>query len=119
MNVGVPAPRASKRGHERLVLEERPVLDGPVHAHEVLEEHPPGSDREVTDLGVAHLALREPDRGAGGGQLGVRISRPELVEYGRVGELDRVPRSRRSDAPAVQDDEGAERDRHAAACAPA
>ena len=35
---------------------ERAVRDGPVHASEILEEDPPGADREVADLRVAHLA---------------------------------------------------------------
>ena len=50
--------RAPERAEERVVLEERAVLDGAVHAHEVLEEDPARADRQVADLGVPHLARR-------------------------------------------------------------
>ena len=43
---------------ERRVVEERPVLDRLVHAHQVLVEDAPGADRQVADLGVPHLARR-------------------------------------------------------------
>ena len=39
------------------------------------------------------------------GQLRVRIVTPQPVEDGRLGELDRVARAGRRDAPAVEDDE--------------
>jgi hypothetical protein len=38
----------------------------------------------------------------------VRALLPQPVEDRRLGELDRVPRSGRRDAPAVEDDEGYE-----------
>ncbi len=64
--VHVAAPRRSppKRIDERLVLEERTVLDRLAHPHEVLEEDAARADREVTDLGVPHLAVGEADCGA-------------------------------------------------------
>ncbi len=48
-----------------VVLEEGAVADRSVDAHQVLEEHPPGADRQMADLGVAHLPVREADRLAG------------------------------------------------------
>ena len=44
-----------------LVLEELAGLDRLVHAHEVLEEDPARADRQVPDLGVAHLTRRQAD----------------------------------------------------------
>src|SRR5918912_578524 len=62
-------PAALERAEERRVLEERPVLDRFVHAHQVL------------------------------------VAPPEVVEDGRVRELDRISRAGRRAAPAVEDDE--------------
>ena len=90
---------------ERGVLEERPVLDRLVHAHQVLEEHATGADRQVPDLGVAHLARRKADRLAGCLERRVRVLGPEAVEDRRVGELDGVAGAGRSEAPPVQDDQ--------------
>jgi hypothetical protein len=87
------------------ILEEGPVLDRLVHAHQVLEEHAAGADRQVPDLGVAHLARGKADRLAGGLQGRVRVLGPELVEDGRLGQLDGVARARRSQAPTIEDDE--------------
>ena len=91
-----------------------PSAIGAVDALEVLVEHAAGADRQVADLGVAHLARRQADRLAGGVERRVRVRRPEPVEDRRVGELDRVPRPRRGAAPAVEDDERYERERAAA-----
>ena len=94
---------------EGRVLEERAVLDRLVDAHQVLEEHAPGADRQVPDLGVAHLAVRQADRLAGRLQRRVRVLGPEPVEHGGVGELDRVPRPGRGESPPVKDDKRYER----------
>ena len=96
---------ALERAAEDGVLEERAVLDRLVHAHEILEEDATGADRQVPDLGVAHLAVRQPDRGARRFELRMREIAPEPVEDGRVGELDGVPGAGRRNPPAVEDDE--------------
>ena len=114
VDVAVPLARAPERRDERLVLEEAAVPDRPVDTLEVLVEHAAGADREVADLGVAHLPGRQADRLAGGGEAGVRTLRPEPVEDRRARELDRVPGARRREAPAVEDDERYERVRAAA-----
>ena len=44
-------------------VEERAVLDGAGDADEVLVQDPPRPDRQVPDLRVPHLAVRQPDRG--------------------------------------------------------
>ena len=81
------------------------VSDGGVHALQVLEEDPAGADRQVTDLGVAHLAGRQADRLAGRRQPRVRVLVPEPVEHRRAGQLDRVARPGRRAAPPVEDHE--------------
>ena len=99
---------ALERAAQDFVLEELAGLDRPVHADEVLEEDATRADRQMADLGVAHLAVRQADRRARGDELRVRMVAPQPVEDGRVGELDRVARARRRDSPAVEDDESYE-----------
>ena len=106
--------RAPERRDERLVLEEAAVGDRAVDALEVLVEHAARADRQMADLGVAHLPGGQPDGLARRGERRVRVLRPEPVEDRRVGELDRVPRAGRGDAPAVEDHERYERERAAA-----
>src|SRR4029079_7402976 len=98
-------PRALERRHQRTVLEERAVADGGVHALQILEEDPPGADRQVPDLGVAHLPGREPARLTGCRKRRVRKLAPEPVEDRRPRELHGVAGTGRSAAPAVEDDE--------------
>src|SRR5262245_31947919 len=95
----------SERGPQRRVLEERAVRDRAVDPLQVLVEDVAGADRQVPDLGVAHLARRQPYRLAGGLQRRVRVLAPEPVEHRRVGEVDRVAGAGRRAAPAVEDDE--------------
>ena len=103
------AVTAFERGREHGVLEERAVLDRLVHAHQVLEKDAPGTDRQVTDLRVAHLTGRQPNRLPRRVQHRVRICPPEPVEVRRFRQLDRVTGAGRSAAPAVEDDERYER----------
>ncbi len=100
---------ALEGGHERFILEERAVLDRLADPGQILVEAAAGADRQVPDLRVAHLAGGQPDGLSRGNERRVRVGRPEPVEYGRVRERDRVPRSRWSTAPAVEDDERYER----------
>src|SRR5207247_11227005 len=92
-----------ERRLERRVFEQRAVLDRLVHTHEVLEQDAPRPDREVTDLGIAHLARRQPDRLARRVQPRVRIGAPEPVEVRYLCKLDRVAGTWRSATPAVDD----------------
>src|SRR5207253_8918928 len=85
------------------------VLDRPVDAHQVLEEHATRADRQVADLRVAHLSRRQADGFPGGCYPRMRVLPPEPVEVRRVRELDGVPRTRRSATPAVEDDQRYER----------
>src|SRR5215204_5043695 len=63
----------------------------------------------MADLRVAHLTRREADRLAGRLDGRVRVLGPEAVEDRSVRLLDRVARTGRRQAPAVQDDENYER----------
>ena len=97
--------RTVDRLGEHRVLEERAVLDREVDARELLVDDAAGADVEVTDLGVAHLALGQPDGEPRRAQLGRRALGEEPVEVGRVGGLDGVARRGRGLAEAVHDDE--------------
>src|SRR6266550_3044840 len=99
-------PLASFEGaHQGRVLEERPVFDRLVDAHEVLKQDASGADREVSDFAVAHLSGRQPDGLARRVERGVRERLPQPVEVRGVGELHGIARSGRREAPAVEDDE--------------
>ena len=101
--------RAAEGAEQGLVLEERAVLDGPADPHEVLEEDPPRSDRQVADLGVAHLALGQADRRPGRAKLRRRVPGDQAVEHRCARELDGVARAGWRDPPAVEDHERDER----------
>ena len=113
--VDVPSPltRPFERLAEGRVLVELAGPNSTGDAHQILVDDPPGADRQVSDLGVAHLAVREPDRLSGRVERRVRIALEEPVEHGRVGEGHGVPRPGRGEAPTVEDDEGYERERAA------
>ena len=114
MDVAAALAGAPEGIDEGRVLEELTGLDRPVDPHEVLEDHAARADRQVPDLGVPHLPRREPDVLARRAQGRVGVARPEIVEDGRVRQLDRVPGAGRRTAPPVEDDERYERVRRAA-----
>ncbi len=87
------------------VVEERAVGDRVVDALEVLRQPAAGADRQMADLGVAHLAGREARGRTGRVERRVRPLRPEPVEHRRVGELDGVAGTGRGTTPAVENDE--------------
>ena len=105
------APGRFAGGEQGLVLEERPVRDRVVDPREVLLHHRAGAQVQVPDLGVPHLAVRQPDVAAAGRELRVGIRAPELVEDRRVGLRDRVAGTGGSEPPAVEDDQRQRRDR--------
>ncbi len=104
-------------GPQRLVLEERAVLDRLVDAEQVLLHDRARSQVEVAHLRVAHLALGEADRRAVGRERGVRMLLPELVEHRRVRQLHGVPRARLGQPPPVEHDQADARNAHGAAAA--
>src|SRR5438093_7104955 len=90
---------------EYRTVEERAFLDRLVHAHQVLVEAAARADRQMAHLRVPHLTGWQPRRLARGVERRVRVGAPELVEHRSVSQRDRVSRSSRSAAPAVEDDE--------------
>ena len=94
---------------------QRPVLDRLVDAGEVLRDDRARAEVEVPDLGVAHLALGQPDALAHRDQLRVRLGVPQLVEHRRVGERHRVARPVGREPPAVEHDQDDVGDAHARA----
>ena len=112
------AIRAGEACAQHLVGRELPVRDRRVDARQVLADDGAGAEVEMAHLGVAHLPRRQPDGLAAGGQLRVRVARPEVVEDRRVGQRHRVPRPRLGQPPPVEDDQRDARERgHAAAAA--
>jgi len=101
----VDAPAALECGDESGVLEERSVLDRLVHAHQVLVQPPARADRQVADLGVAHLAGRQSGRLTRRVECRVRERPPEAVEDRRVCLRHRVPGAGWRTAPAVEHDQ--------------
>ena len=81
------APRAAPRSRRT----SRPR--SPRRCAQVLLDDRARAQVEVADLGVAHLALGQPDGRAPGRQRRVRPALPELVEDRRVGQLDGVARA--------------------------
>ena len=89
-------------------------LNGMVQAHELLHDHAPCTDVEVTDLGVAHLACRQADSLAGSLDGRPRILRHEGVEIGRGGEAHGICLAGCSPSQAVHNDEEGGEPIHAA-----
>ncbi len=101
------------------VLGEHAVENGIVDARQVLTDNRAGAKVEVADLGVAHLPLGQPDGAPGGGECGVRVGGPQLIEHGGAGERDRIAGAGLGQTPAVQHDEADARQGglcHVAAC---
>ena len=90
------------RAGQRFVLEEITVLNGFGDAGQLLLDHPSGADIGVSDLGVAHLTVRQTDIQTGGSQLGVRVLCELTVEVGFMGGMDGVSIIGMVDAEAVQ-----------------
>ena len=77
VHVAAAVARAPKRRDERHVLEEAAVRDRAVDPLEVLVEHAAGADRQMADLGVAHLPRRQTDRLARRSEPRVRVLAPQ------------------------------------------
>ena len=88
--------------------EDRALLQGAVgqrgvNAHQILHHHPAGADVHVADLGIAHLAGRQPDVGGGGVKERVGALGHEAVPGRRRGQGDGVVVGLGAHPPAVQD----------------
>ena len=87
---------------QRYIIEENPVVDGFGDASELLIDDASSADVEVTDFGVAHLALRQPHGQTARGELHVRIFGEDRVQVRRVCGGNGVPVGRRIEAETVQ-----------------
>ena len=90
---------------EDLVGLEGAVLDRVVDQRERLVHDAAGTDVEVADLGVAHLAVGKADVLARGAERGGRVLLGQRVEEGPLGKRDRVLGAGGREAAAVHDDE--------------
>ena len=90
---------------EHAVGEEVAVGDRLADAREVLVDDAAGADVEMPDLGVAHLARRQPHRRAGCLEGAVRVRGQQPVEDGSGGQAHGVAGTGGRAAPAVQDHE--------------
>ena len=88
-----------------LVGEERAGTDGATDPGELLIDHPPGTQVEVAYLGIAHLASRQADGGAGGIDQGVGKFPPEAVPDRRTGLGNGVGIRVLTVTPAVENDQ--------------
>ncbi len=84
------------------VAEEIAVQDRLGDAGQILVDHPAGTDVEMTDLGVAHLALRQPHRHARSSDLhmGILFQQSGQIGGDRLG--NGVVLGAGVDAPAIQ-----------------
>jgi hypothetical protein len=90
---------------QRGIAEERAVDDRRGHARVLLQHALAGSDVEVSHLGVAHLALRQPDRWPRRLELRVWPLTCEAVQMRRGGQRDGVGLAAWIDPPAVHHDQ--------------
>jgi hypothetical protein len=74
--IAVALARTPERRYESFVLEEGAVGDRTVDALKVLIEYAAGADRQMADLGVAHLSRRESDGLTRRGESRVRVLSP-------------------------------------------
>src|SRR5271156_3434353 len=74
-------------------------------ARQVLHHDAAGADIEMSDLGIAHLAVRQADVLAGSVQECVRPVLPQPVEGRRLGLTDGVVGCLLAPAPAVENNE--------------
>src|SRR5699024_448735 len=88
-----------------LIVEEIAVFDGFVDACQTLIDDAAGTDIEVADFRVAHLAFRETYIKTACRQFIMRVFLKEAVEIRLVGSLDRIPFHFIPVGEAVKDDQ--------------
>ena len=90
---------------EDRILEEALIRNGIVDTYQILTQDLSATQRDMPDLGVAHLTDRQTDRGAGGFQYRMRMVREILIQLRGARLLDRVVGFTWIDAESVQDDQ--------------
>jgi hypothetical protein len=105
----VQRPPGALRGptglDERLVVEERPVLDRLRDSHQVLHHDAAGAQVEVPDLAVAHLPFGQSHGKPGGLEQRAGGSRDERVPRRHRRHRDRIPLALAPIAPTIQNDQ--------------
>ena len=84
---------------------ELPAGDCGVDARQILEDQPSGTEIGVADLGIAHLAIGEPDIVLARLQMRMRPARHQPMPHRSAGGRDRIVVGIRPLAPAVEDAE--------------
>src|SRR6266511_559984 len=105
------------RAGERLVPEERPVVDRVVDPDELLVLDVPGPHGEVSDLAVAHDAVGEPDGAPARVETRARVAGEQRVDARRAGVRRGVAGPVGRDPPPVEDAEDDRSQRKAATIA--
>ena len=90
---------------QRLVGRQRPARDRLVDPGQILLDDRSGTEVQMPDLAVAHLAVGQADGAATGAELCVRVAREQAVHRRRVGQRDGVTGPRWCDPPAIEDDQ--------------
>ena len=79
--------------------------DRRVDAGQILQHETAGADVEMSDLGIAHLPLRQANILARSSQQGVRAGRPQLVEAGSARLANSVVSRLFAPTPAIKHDQ--------------
>ena len=87
------------------VFSQRPVVEGIGDARQVLFQHTPGTQGQMSHLGVAELAVRQPDRPAGSLQNRVRIGRKIVIEVRGACQCPGIVRTTGVQAETVENDQ--------------
>ena len=90
------------RLQESLILKEIPVLNGLGDPCQLLVHDPACADVQMPDLGIAHLAFRQPHIQPAGLQRRPRVFREYFIEMRFVRRFDRVALFSRIDPVSVQ-----------------
>ena len=88
---------------ERRRAGEAAVLGRLADPRQLLHHHPAGADVQVADLGITHLAVRQPDIAAGRVKERVRAGLPEPVEVRLARLADGIVGGLLAPAEAVED----------------
>lgn len=87
------------------IFRERAVGDGSVDLHEVLVYDSTGTDVEVTDFGITHLAVGEANIFAASGELGIGIGRHKVIHIGSRRVEDNIIVLMVAETITIEDDE--------------
>ena len=71
-------------------------------AHQLLADDAAGADGQMTDLGITHLPVREPDGTAAGFDQSMGVGMPEGIHHGGVSSPDGVVTVLTGVTPAIQ-----------------